>query len=223
MQQTWLRREGGDELILFMLGWGSTPNAVCHLELPGYDVLACWDHRSLTPLRAADFAGYRRIYLFAWSFGVWVAEHCCRELPLCRAVALNGTPFPVSREYGMRLRAIARNMRLQANNGGINPFRDEAQAGIRFMPQGSFPERSIEDKMEELNLLAAWSEADSAAHLRWDAAFIADKDEIFPPANMRAYWGSVGLGTEFESYHYPFASFEAIAAATLRGCDTFNA
>ncbi len=219
MQQSWLRREGKDELIIFMLGWAATPNAVSHLELPGYDVLACWDHRRPEPLRAADFAGYHRIYLFAWSFGVWVAEHCCRELPLYRAVALNGTPFPVSKEYGMRLRAIQRSMRLQASNGGINPF----QGAVPSIPQGAFPERNIEDKIEELNLLAARSEEDSSAHLRWDAAYIADKDEIFPPANMRAYWHSVGLGTEFESYHYPFASFETIAAATLHGCDTFKA
>ncbi len=205
MEKTWLKREGNEDLILFILGWASTPNAVCHLDLPGRDVLVCYDHRSLSPFAADEFAGYRRIYLIAWSFGVWVAEQCCRQLPLYRAVAFNGTPFPVHEQYGMRLRAVQRSLRMQARNGGT-PFHDGTQSGIRYMPEGPFAERSIEEKIEELDLLAEWSRQDSAAHLHWDAAFIGDKDEIVPPDHMRAWWHSVGLGTEFESYHYPFAN-----------------
>ncbi len=206
MQQIWLRQEGNRDLILYMLGWAATPNAVCHINTPGYDVLVCCDHRSIAPLNPAELAGYRRIYLFAWSFGVWVAEQCCRELPLYRAVALNGTPYPVDERYGMRLRAVQRSMRTLAKLGGENPFNDGSQGGIRYMPAGPFPERSIEEKIEELDLLAAWSRDNSAPHLHWDAAYIGDKDEIIPPDRMRAWWHSVGLGTEFESYHYPFAN-----------------
>ncbi len=210
MQQCWLRQEGNRDLILFMLGWAASPNAVCHLELPGYDVLACYDHRSLCPLAAHDFAAYRRIYLFAWSYGVWVAEQCCRELPLYRAVALNGTPFPTDARYGMRLRAVQRSLRAMARAGGDNPFNDGTQAGLRYIPAGPYAEPSLEQKMEELDVLATQSSAHSEAHLHWHAAFIADKDEIFPPANMRAYWNSVGLGTEFVSYHYPFANPDVV-------------
>ncbi len=212
MEQTWLRQEGNQDLIIFMLGWASTPNAIYHLELPGYDVLACYDHRSLSPLAPEPFAGYRRIYLFAWSFGVWVAEQCCRELPLYRAIALNGTPFPVDERYGMRLRVVLRSMRAIARAGGNNPFNDGSQSGERYSPAGPYPERSTEEKITELERLAEWSRADSAAHLHWHAALIGDKDEIFPPANMRAYWGSVGLGTGFASYHYPFADPQIVLA-----------
>ncbi len=212
MQHTWLRQEGNDNLILFMLGWAATPNAVCHIPLPGYDVLACHDHRSIAPLRAEDFAGYRRIYLFAWSFGVWVAEQCCRELPLYRAVALNGTPYPVDERYGMRLRAVMRNMRAMVRAGGNNPFGSGAQEDGRSIPAGPYPDLTAQEKLDELTLLAEWSGADSAPHLHWDAAYIGDKDEIVPPDRMRAYWNSVGLGTEFESYHYPFANPEIVLA-----------
>ncbi len=205
MEQTWLWREGSDTLVLFMLGWAATPNAVHHIPLPGCDVLACYDYRSFAPLAAADFAGYRRISLFAWSYGVWVAEQCCRELPLHRTVALNGTPFPVHAQYGMRLRVVQRSMRAMAKAGiEKNPFNDGSQQG-RYMPEGPYPERSIAEKIAELDHLAERSTAEAGAYLHWDAAYIADKDEIFPPAHLRAYWGSVGLGTEFSGYHYPFA------------------
>ncbi len=202
MQQTWLKREGNCDLALFILGWAATPNAICHLDLPGCDVLACHDHRSMKPLAAHEFAGYRRIYLFAWSFGVWVAEHCCRELPLYRAIALNGTPFPADERYGMRLRAALRSMRALAKTGSTPPA-----------PAGPWADLSPEEKFDELSLLAERSRADSAAHLHWDAAFIADKDEIFPPANMQAYWGSVGLGTMFPGTHNPFADPALIRGA----------
>ena len=206
MQETWLKREPGNRpLVLYILGWAATPNAVCHISLPaGFDAVAYCDHRRMEPLNPAAFATYERIYLFAWSFGVWVAEQCCRELPLHRAIALNGTPYPVDDRWGMRLRVVMRTMQGLARVG-MNPFNEKAYGGVRYIPEGPYPDRSIEEKIEELTLLAERSKADSAAHLHWDAAYIADQDEIFPPAKMRDYWGSVGLGTEFASYHYPFA------------------
>ena len=210
MQEDWLiRDERNQDLVLFMLGWAATPNAVYHIRPEGCDVLALCDHRDMAPLNPARFTRYRRIYLFAWSFGVWVAEQCCRELPLYKAVALNGTPFPVDDRWGMRLRVVLRTMQGLARVG-MNPFNEKTYGGLRYIPEGPFADRSIEAKIDELNLLAERSKADSAAHLRWDAAYIATKDEIFPPDKMRAYWHSVGLGTEFESYHYPFAHPEIV-------------
>lgn len=205
MQESWLiQEESNADLVIFMLGWAATPNAVLHLRPQGCDVLACYDHRELAPLNPARFTRYRRIYLFAWSFGVWVAEQCCRELPLYKAVALNGTPFPVDDRWGMRLRVVLRTMQGLARVG-MNPFNEKTYGGLRYIPEGPYADRSIEEKIDELTFLAERSKADSAAHLKWDAAYIATKDEIFPPDKMRDYWHSVGLGTEFESYHYPFA------------------
>ena len=205
MQESWLiQEESNADLVIFMLGWAATPNAVLHLRPQGCDVLACYDHRALAPLDPARFTRYRRIYLFAWSFGVWVAEQCCRELPLYKAVALNGTPFPVDDRWGMRLRVVLRTMQGLARVG-MNPFNEKTYGGLRYIPEGPYADRSIEEKIDELTFLAERSKADSAAHLKWDAAYIATKDEIFPPDKMRDYWHSVGLGTEFESYHYPFA------------------
>lgn len=208
MKETWLKQsEENPDLVIFMLGWAATPNAVLHINPPGCDVLACYDHRTMAPLQRARFARYRRIYLFAWSFGIWVAEECCRELPLYKAIALNGTPFPVDERYGMRLRVVLRTMRALARKGGQNEFAaaNDAAGGMRYMPTGPYPELSVEEKIDELNLLAERSAAHSETCLHWDAAYIACKDEIFPPQHMRDYWASVGLGTEFDSYHYPFS------------------
>lgn len=207
MQLTTLKGSAGNrDLVLYMLGWAASPNAVLHIETPaGFDVMACYNYTELRKLRAEDFAGYRRIYLFAWSFGIWVAEQCCRELPIHRAVALNGTPYPVDAKWGMRLRVVLRSMRAMAKAGTDNPFMAGAEEG-RYMPTGPYPDRSAGEKVAELEFLAGEAEKESAPHLRWDKAYIADKDEIFPPARMWDYWQTVGLGTGFDSYHYPFAN-----------------
>lgn len=204
MQHTWLKRAGERDLALFVLGWASTPNAVCHIDPPGCDMLAVYDYTDLQPPEETLYAPYRRIYLFAWSFGVWVAEQLCCDLPLYKAIALNGTPFPVDERYGMRLRVVLRTMQAMARTGAP-PAGAHAGEADRAMPTGPYPDRSIEAKIEELTRLAAWSRENSTARLAWDAAFIGDKDEIFPPERMWAYWRQVGLGTEFSGYHYPFA------------------
>lgn len=208
MEKDWLRQSSeNQDVIIFLLGWAATPNAVLHIAPPGYDVLACHNYSGEPePFLAEDFARYRRIFLFAWSFGVWVAEQCCRELPLHRAVALNGTPYPVDPRWGMRLKVVLRSMQTIARSGGENAFAATgAAAEGRYIPDGPYPDRSADEKVDELVNLSERAKAYSAAHLTWHRAYIADKDEIFPPARMRDYWSMVGLGTEFDSYHYPFA------------------
>lgn len=209
MKEAWLIRNAENRrLILFMLGWGATPNAVQHLPFPeGYDVVCYYDHRSLRPLAAEDFAHYEHICLFAWSFGVWVAEQSCQALPLHRAVAINGTPYPASPQYGLRLKVLQRTIRSVATLGG-NAFRDES-APEKYAPAGDFEEPGPQQQVEELDFLAgACQTLPEQPHLPWTSAYIATRDEIFPPARMRAYWGE--LGQDFESFHFPFYTPEIV-------------
>lgn len=215
MNTAWLiQNPENKRLILFMLGWGATPNAVQHLPYPqGYDVLCCYDHRSLSPLHAAEFSRYERIYLFAWSFGVWVAEQSCQELPLYRTIAINGTPYPASPQYGLRLKVLLRTIRTVASAGG-NIFKDEAHPE-KYAPAGPFEEPSPRLQLEELDFLAeACQTLPEQPHLPWNRAYIANRDEIFPPDRMRAYWGE--RGQDFDSFHFPFYTTE-IVLGELKG------
>ena len=41
MQQIWLKQdEANRDLIIYMLGWAASPNAIQHIDTPGNDVLA---------------------------------------------------------------------------------------------------------------------------------------------------------------------------------------
>ncbi len=206
MQETWLKQDGAQDLVIFILGWAATPNAVQHIAAEGCDIFCVDDYREMHTLRAEDFSSYRRIYLFAWSFGVWVAEQIATELPLYKAIALNGTPLPVDDRYGMRLRVVLRTMQGLAKVG-MNPFNEKTYGTVRAIPEGPFEDRSIEAKIDELQLLAERSKDTEldASRIPWTQAYIADKDEIFPPQKMWDYWQARGLGVGFESYHYPFS------------------
>lgn len=111
MQTHWIKREGEDELLLFVLGWGADPHAVEHIRPDGYDSLAVFDYRVREPLSSSLNSEYGRIHLFAWSFGVWAAEQIATELDLYQAVALNGTPLPINDRYGIPERAFSVTLR----------------------------------------------------------------------------------------------------------------
>jgi len=209
MQETWLKKEGQQDCVIFVLGWAATPNAIAHINIPNADVLCCYEHREISLLKADDFSNYRRITLFAWSFGVWVSEQICAHLPLYKAIAFNGTPFPVDDRYGMRLRVVMRTAQGIAKVG-IKPFQEKTYGALRYIPEGPFEETSLDEKVLELTSLAEASKEATESRIAWTQAYIGDKDEIFLPLKMWAYWETRGLGIGFDSYHYPFSDPQLI-------------
>ena len=111
MQKHWLKRIGAPDLDrdrLLSAGL-SEPRLVQNIADRGvihvlvlYDYLGRWS-RSRQPIRPP----MDRSTSLAWSFGVWVAEQVCRDIPFRRAVALNGTPLPVDARYGIPPQAMA--------------------------------------------------------------------------------------------------------------------
>lgn len=224
MELHWLRREGCDGLVLFVLGWAADHRVVEHIRPEGCDVLVVYDYADGIGSReelAGIVAGYRRAWLFAWSFGVWVAERLLSGVTFTRAVALNGTPRPVDQLYGIEPRRMAVTMRgLRA--GGMEPF-DRRAYGEHFeRMKPILSPRPLSQNIAELEYLVdasaasaprAEHSAEPTAHigealLRWDKAFIGSGDEIFSPENMLRFWGS--RAEIIPLPHYPFADGEII-------------
>lgn len=117
MEQHWIVKERNRDLIVFALGWASDFHAVAHIRPEGYDILCTDDYRTIESVDPATVAGYRRIYLFAWSFGVWVSELIFRGIPFYKTVALNGTPLPVNNRYGIPPKSFAVTLKGIARTG----------------------------------------------------------------------------------------------------------
>lgn len=200
MEKYWLRREGNPALIIFALGWSADHRLVEHINPAGYDLLCLYDYRTLEPVTEAETANYRTVTLLAWSFGVWVAEQLLRAVSLTRAVALNGSPFPVHDTHGIPVRSFAVTLRGIASTGieGFNrrAYGEHLDRIARLQP------RPFDALYEELQILHARSLEPYTPVLRWEKAIVGSRDLIFPPANLTAYWGERTVPMDLP--HYPF-------------------
>lgn len=217
MEINWLRRDGSDRLIIFMLGWAADHRVVEHIRPEGYDIAVVYDYSDGlgdAGLLRSVVREYPHRWLFAWSFGVWAAEQVFGDFygndeednPLAvafeKAVAFNGTPFPVSESYGIEPRRMAVTIR-GLRSGGTEAFDRRAYGEYFDRMSGVLSPRPIEKNIAELELLARLGAEVYKPRIRWDKAVVGSADVIFPPENMLRYWGL--RAEELPLPHYPFA------------------
>lgn len=201
MEKYWINRDGNDRLIVFALGWAADHNIIAHIRPTGYDILAIYDYRSIEPV-GMELNHYSTKYLFAWSFGVWAAEQFFAHTDFTRAVAFNGTPFPVSNTLGIaprRLDATIRGLR----TGGMETFEKRAYGPSYEILAKHLSPRTLKENIEELEILRELSMKPYTPRIGWDCAVIGSDDVIFPPENMQNYWSS--RAEILPLPHYPFA------------------
>ena len=203
MRQDWIKHKENHKLIIFVLGWGSEPGVVSHITPEGYDILITYDYRRIECLDKDLFSDYEQIYLFAWSFGVWVTEQIFNDIPLSRAIACGGTPLPVDDLYGIPRRSLMLTMR-KLNPDTIDEFCRKVYGKSYPVVIQIPPSRSLEDMHTELEHLYKESTKPYQPKIKWDKAIIGSQDTIFPPENMKRYWGNIGHVVEGMP-HYTFA------------------
>lgn len=240
MELHWLKRDGNDGLVLFILGWAADHRVVEHIRPAGCDILVVYDYSEGIDERSIDgslgsvfdngggnsmaavdmrdnfvhssqlrniVGAYRQTWLFAWSFGVWVAEQLLAGAELTRAVALNGTPHPVDGLYGIEPRRMAVTIRgLRA--GGMEAFNRRAYGEHFEHLKPVLLSRPLDRNVAELEYLALASAVDYTPSVKWSKAVIGSGDQIFPPENMTRFWGS--RAEILPLPHYPFADGELI-------------
>ena len=204
-----MKKEASPSLVVFVLGWAANHRFVEHIRPRGFDVLSISDLREL---KALAFPEYRHKVLLAWSFGIWAAEHMFREEVFERAVALCGSPLPMSDKHGLGLRRA--RLTLRSLPDGLLPFYRACLGPSfeRFLPM--LPARSPEELRQELDFLIERSSHNDAPHIPWKQAVLGEKDTIFPLAPLLDYWGDKALALPFS--HYPFAD-EAMVIQWING------
>ncbi|MCD8073164.1 MAG: DUF452 family protein [Alistipes sp.] len=214
MQVEWLKQQNNPRLAVVVLGWASDGNIVRHIIPCGWDAVCLYDHRGIkdilsgkvTPPVLFEPGKYPETTLIAWSFGIWAAERLMgRDGPIPalfdKAVALNGTPFPVDELLGIGSRRLAVTVRGLAG-GGKDAFDRKAYGPCYGPLSAKLSPRTLEDDIRELQELTRASATPYTPTIKWSRALIGTYDEIFPPENMKRYWGN--KGKEVPLYHYPF-------------------
>lgn len=204
MQNYWLRASNAENVIVFVLGWGCDHAVVEHLatSLPdSCDILCIYDYRVMG--QAPDLNKYERKYLFAWSFGVWVAEQIFAGNETCftRAIAFCGSPYPVDERYGIApkrlqitIKGFARVGTDEFNKRTYGVFYDRIASQLNC--------RDLQSNVDELIALYHASLQSYTAKLIWDRAIIGSEDVIFSCENLKHYWGIRGEVLPLQ--HYPF-------------------
>ncbi len=207
----------GSTLLLFFCGWGTTPAAVAHLASePDTTVMACYDYTGLSDL--PDCSPYAAIRIVAWSMGVWAAGRVLAQhpaLPVVSAVAVNGTPYPVSDTLGipepifhgtlegLSAETFTRFKRRMCGGGAAwNRYRQTVR-----------PERPVEMLRDELAFIEAQCMQAASTEPVWNGwtkAVLSTADRIFPFENMHRYWTSRACPVvRIDAPHYPFYRWNA--------------
>ncbi len=211
MQYRYLRQSSSnDSLLLFFNGWGMASLGSADIFDRGWGVLASeligpaynspdimefFDYNQLNcDLDVQALCQrYKQVWLLSWSFGVPAALLVLPTgLSLTRAIAVNGTPDPISEVYGISP-AIAQGTLTNWSETSRSSFNRRICQGRRQLAHFEYlqPQRDILSQCSELAfLLSVFSEvshSDDYADI-YDLVLIGEQDRIFLPERQLAYW-----------------------------------
>lgn len=207
MKQAFIGDSGeNDRLILIFAGWGVDCNLFSDLHFAGYDVMVLWGYAD-DDFDESFLAAYSEIYLFAWSFGVYVASSMMDRLvrfPLMLRVAINGSVTPVDDMTGIP-DAIFQGTLEGLDERNLAKFY-RRMCGTQQDYKGfmaKMPHRDIDDLKLELKRIFEMSRGGTVDVSGWDRAVIADDDRIFPSANLSRAWQSLPRVRYISGGHLP--------------------
>jgi len=195
-----------DQLILFFNGWGMDEAVVSHLESSAYDILIFYHYNSDFSFDSSILKSYKKVYLVAWSMGVWASVMTMENLDgkFNKSIAINGTLQPVDDIFGIN-RAIFK--------GTIEHFseRNKQKFDRRMMAtkldfqsyQSLARSRTLEDQLEELKEIYTLA-LKKTTTFAFDKAVIGKKDLIFTERNQNNFWQNKVEIIQKDWAHFPF-------------------
>ncbi len=208
MKTVFVRKNGGERLLVFFNGWSRSASDAAALDVP-CDVLEVHDY---TDLASAELFRRIRPYaetgLIAWSLGVWAAaavfEHS--GIRFGSALALNGTLHPVHPEYGIApeiFDGTAANWLMPAARERFLRRMAGSAAAARQLPETG---RSPEDQQNELAAIRKLASERPVPRNIYTHAVLGRQDRIIPFAAQENFWNAQS-DTELipaDLPHYPF-------------------
>lgn len=216
MKYEFLRRgEGGGRLLLIFAGWGSDGRIfreACDALPAGWDAL-CVSGYDRAEFDRTLLGGYSTIYLVAWSLGVAAAGRMLSRDEITCAVAVNGTPHPVSDDFGIPT-AIYEGTVRTLDERNLRKFRrrmvqngEEFARVLEVLPENP----DIEALKSQLSFIQEFTASETPNGLPWDNVYISTDDRIIPTSNQRRYWERPGACLHIDlTEHGHVADFKTI-------------
>ncbi|MBE6441959.1 MAG: DUF452 family protein [Desulfovibrio desulfuricans] len=217
MKTAFPARRNAPTLELFFTGWGMDARpfarAVQSPRMRGCDFALCYDY-SDTDFSLPDVSGYAQVRVRAWSLGVYAAAVALAgtRLPVERAVAVNGTLYPVDDERGIPTAvydATLRGLEGDAALSVVERFTRRMCGPYLEDFAAQRPARSVDSLRDELAAVRAHAASRRGPlFTAWDLAVLSRRDRIFPIDNMRRAWAGTPIAV-LDGPHYlpdlPFA------------------
>lgn len=213
MNADWIVQEGREDLLLFFNGWGMDRRVADWIHSanpsPNHDLVVLYDYRDLSlPVWLPEaMARYRTIDLAAWSLGVWAAGFAGLDR-ISRAVAINGTQFPIDALRGIPPEIFRgtldswseANRRRFERRMFVGSDGDDRLGELRS-------QRTAADQQDELRAIAAAATEEAerpAPSWRFTKAIIGERDLVFLPENQRMAWQGTAIEEVKGMPHFPF-------------------
>ncbi|MEY8245880.1 pimeloyl-ACP methyl esterase BioG family protein [Heminiphilus faecis] len=207
MKQEFTSFENNNSLIIIFAGWGMSADPFRQLRIEGCDIMTVWDY-SVVNFDTTPLARYDDLYIFAWSFGVFMAQSVIKQYKIkpTLKIAVNGSLHPIDDLLGIPEDIFQGTLdRLDSRN--LEKFYrrmcDSRETYENF--RSHMPQRDIEDLRNELLSISTLyrSYASAYGHSTWDRVIIAENDRIFPPDNLRQEWDGHNRIRTIASGHMP--------------------
>lgn len=211
MKASWIHKDSNTDCILFFNGWGMDERAVSQLDNSGYDICMFSDYQSAV-FSEMDFSAYERLYVIAWSLGVWNAAKCLSNsgLKFEKSLAINGTLKPINDLYGIPTKVF--DLTLQNWSEQTRPkFNARVIGGnaIYQSNQNLFSLRTVENQKTELAAIQKHYQDSPELNFAFDTAIIGDNDLIFSSENQQRAWCSKAKVVNLTMPHFPFLLFKS--------------
>ncbi|RKO69030.1 DUF452 family protein [Sphingobacterium puteale] len=195
------------KLVLFFAGWGMDEQPFLGYGRPDRDLIIAYDYHSLA-LDESLLGGYKEIWVFAWSMGVWAATQVLPELksrnyPIRTCTAINGTAFPIDDKKGIPSQVFKSTLATLSERT-LDKFRLRMCGSRNLLQQflARAPKRDIESLRKELIAIEEQVGASSDMAFHWAQAYIGTEDRIFSPENQQRAWNHTPHRF-FDAGHYP--------------------
>lgn len=211
MKCNWLNKSNNKKLIIFFTGWSFDEKPFLFLNKDDFDIVVIYDYNNIN--FDLDLNGYEKYYLIAWSMGVFIAALLKDKLPpIEKAIALNGTPFPINNDFGIPNKTF--ELTLKYAEEGLkgkfyqNVFFDKNQLE-KYLKHPI--ERTIENRVQELHSLKnIISKQNINTQNFYNIAYVAEHDKIIPPKNQIKAWESLNVKIiKLADGHFPFYNFKS--------------
>lgn len=184
MKIDYVKRGAATRLILLFAGWSTDVRFYSDCIAEGWDTAVVSDYRDLTMPELPQ--QYSTVYIFAYSLGVWAASRC--NVIAAARIAICGSPVPCSDDLGIPeaiFNATANGLTAES----LKKFH-RRMAGDRATLQRIehlLPVSPDIVALKEELLTIAECKNQTEPICKWDKAYIASQDRIFPIENLERY------------------------------------